>query len=66
MEDLSLTRSYVLDYNFRGKLDDSLVFYGHTHLNQSIVMRRPVEDDPPITINLPVLIMKTFLQNSNL
>ena len=66
MEDLSLTRSYVLDYNFRGKLDDSLVFYGHTHLNQSIVMRRPIEDDPPITINLPVLIMKTFLQNSNL
>lgn len=65
MEDLSLTKSYVLDDNFRANLQKPISFSGSSHLEHTLEMRRPKEGDPPITINLPVLLMESFNRNRN-
>lgn len=66
MEDLSLSKSYILKDNFRFKYSQPLKFESESHYTKSLMIRRPTEDDPPILINLPSLILKTFIQNHNL
>lgn len=65
MEDLNLTKNYVLENNFRAKFPEMLVFSGKTHLFHKLEMRRPIESDPPITMNLPVMLMNSFYKKHN-
>ncbi len=60
MEDFSLSKSYVLDNNYRNGIFKPFIFEGKTHHSCEIMMRRKMIGDPPITINLPALLMRTF------
>ncbi len=60
MEDISLTKSYVLNNNYRMGLFEPFTFEGQTHHSCEIMMRRKQYGDPPITINLPALLNRTF------
>ncbi len=60
MEDFSLTKSFVLDNNYRACVDKAYIFTGDTHYKLEIQMRRRIDSDPPININLPALLMRTF------
>ncbi|MDO4711741.1 MAG: AraC family transcriptional regulator [Peptostreptococcaceae bacterium] len=66
LEDLTLIKSYVLDHNYRAKFPEKLTFSGSTELTHLLEMRRPIESDPPITMNLPVLLMNSFYKKHNL
>ncbi len=65
MDDMSLTKSYVLDQNFRAGFFEPITFSGNSHYQYKLEMRKPVDSDPPININLPVLIMRNFLKYRN-
>lgn len=65
LEDFSFTKSYLLQSNFRQAIRPALVFDQQTELAYEIRMRRPIESDPPITMNIPVLLLKTFLKHRN-
>ncbi len=60
MEDLSLSKSFVLDNNYRACVPKPYVFEGTTHYRLEIQMRRRIDSDPPINLNLPSLLMRTF------
>ncbi len=59
MEDFSLTKSLVLDNNYRACVPEAYVFKGDSHYKLEIQMRRRIDSDPPININLPALLMRT-------
>lgn len=61
LEDLSFKQNYVLDKNFRATLEASLTFTGNTQVHCELEMRRPIDSDPPITMNLPLLIKDALL-----
>ncbi|WP_148877702.1 helix-turn-helix transcriptional regulator [Streptococcus sp. Marseille-P7375] len=66
LEDLRLTKNYVLKHNFRWGSDDPLAFSGDSIYQEEISMRRPLPSDPPITVNLPVLIMRSLAKQAQL
>lgn len=66
LEDLRLTKNYVLKHNFRWGSDEPLVFTGDSVRQEKILMRRPLPSDPPITINLPVFVMRSFTTQAQL
>lgn len=64
LEDLTLSKNYVLDENFRVAIQEPIVFSGNSHYEYVLEMRRPIESDPPITMNLPVMLMRSFKKQS--
>jgi transcriptional regulator, AraC family len=66
LEDLRLTKNYVLKHNFRWGSDEPLVFTGDSVCQEKILMRRPLPSDPPITINLPVFVMRSLATQAQL
>ncbi len=60
MEDFSFTKNYVLDNNYREAIYKPFSFKGDTHYKREINMRRPIDGDPPININIPAILMRTF------
>ena len=66
LEDLRLTKNYVLKHNFRWGSDEPLTFSGDSIYQEEISMRRPLPSDPPITVNLPVLIMRSLAKQAQL
>lgn len=66
LEDLRLTKNYVLKHNFRWGSDEPLTFAGDSIYQEEISMRRPLPSDPPITVNLPVLIMRSLAKQAQL
>ncbi|MCW6675929.1 AraC family transcriptional regulator [Aerococcaceae bacterium NML180378] len=65
MQDMTFIKSYVLDYNFRSRLEVPLYFEGETHHQAKLMMRPPIASDPPIIINLPFLIFNNLPQKRN-
>ncbi|MBP2622700.1 helix-turn-helix transcriptional regulator [Streptococcus oricebi] len=66
LEDLRLTKNYVLEHNYRQASDEALFFEGNSRLSQQLLMRRPLPSDPPITVNLPVLARRSLVQQAQL
>ena len=66
LEDLHLSKNYVLKHNFRWGSDEPLTFSGDSIYQEEISMRRPLPSDPPITVNLPVLIMRSLAKQAQL
>ena len=66
LEDLRLSKNYVLKHNFRWGSDEPLTFSGDSIYQEEISMRRPLPSDPPITVNLPVLIMRSLAKQAQL
>ncbi len=62
MENFSLLNSYILNDNYRAGVFEPFAFYGDTHHKLEVRMRRPIDSDPPININLPLLLMRTFVK----
>ncbi len=66
MEDFSLSNSYVLNQNYRACAGLPFSFSDNSHYSRHMQMRRPMLGDPPININLPELIVRTFSKKTQL
>lgn len=54
---------FLLNSNYRAKLDHQLAINDDLTLNIDLCMRLPVPEDPPIIINLPNLVKQTLMKN---
>ena len=66
LEDLSFKEDYILDKNFRQGLERAIRFSGDSHYHFELEMRRPIASDPPITMNLPLLVRQALVEKVSL
>ncbi len=64
LEDLTVLKNYNLDKNYRQAILSPLTFNGDSQIHFDITMRKPIDSDPPITINIPAMLMRSFARKN--
>ena len=60
-----LIQYFVLNLNYRSKMDSPIQVTKDTHLDFHLKMRLSLPEDPPIVINLPFLVKKALFKDRN-
>ncbi|PID99049.1 AraC family transcriptional regulator [Candidatus Saccharibacteria bacterium] len=60
LEDLTVLKNYNLDKNHRQAILSPITFSGNSRHCFDLTMRKPIDSDPPITINVPAMLMRSF------
>lgn len=61
----NLMQYFVLNLNYRTKVDQPIEVTGDTNLHYDLAMRLSVPEDPPIVINLPFLVKQALQKDRN-
>lgn len=60
-----ISNYFLLNNNYRAKLDHPINITNDTKQYYELPMRSAIAEDPPIIVNLPLLVKKAIIKNSN-